>query len=69
MEKDCSLLFTDDTPPYAFNSADIGKCLAVAYERQWPVCAIKTPHYTLSILSHEDYEKVMSDLLFTKLGV
>ena len=69
MEKDCTLFFTDETKPYPFNSADIGKALKVAHERNWPVRSIKTPEYMLEIFTHEEYEKATSEKLFSETAV
>lgn len=69
MEKDCTLYFSDDTPPYEFNSANIGVALKTAHERNWPVSAIKTPHYTLSVFTHEEYERAIANSTFENLGV
>lgn len=72
MEKDCVLYFSDDTAPYPFNSADIAKALSTAFERKWPISAIKTPHYTLSVFTHEEYAKaisVFSESEFHNVGV
>lgn len=69
MEKDCTLYFSDDTAPYEFASANLALALKTAAERKWPVLAIKTPEWMLSIFTHEEYEKATGDKLFTDLGV
>lgn len=68
--KDCKLTFTDGRAPYEFSSeTPIGLVLKTAKERNWPVLAIHTSDFVLSILTPETYEHAVSDAMFTNLGV
>ena len=52
-EKDCKIVFEGKNPDYPFKSADLPKALAYAKEKNWPILAIKTPWYWLSVMDEE----------------
>lgn len=57
--KDSKILFekSANQPPYEFSSADLTKALAYAHEHNWPILAVKTPWYWLSVMDNEVGDK------------
>lgn len=54
------ILFSDDTPPREFDDTNINAVLEWAHGLENnTVLSIETPHFTLSVLTKEDYEKAM----------
>lgn len=69
-DKNCELIFSDGRPSYAFASTTpLELVLNTAKERDWPLTAIKTPHYTLSVFTHDEYERAVANSTFENLGV
>lgn len=63
--KDCQLVFSDGRAPYPFSSKiPLGLILKTAKDRDWPLLAIKTPYYTLSVFTPEAYETAICDNIF-----
>lgn len=70
MMKDCKITFTDGRADYEFSSeTPLSLILKTAKERNWPILAIHTPDYVLSVFDHETYKKVTSDAIFSRLVV
>ena len=58
--KDCYIIFEDGREPYAFSLIDMAIAIKTSHERGWPVLAIKTPYYYMSLIDGEDFENIMS---------
>lgn len=70
MNKNSYISFTDGRADYHFSSeTSLELILKTIKERNWPVLAIHTPDFVLSILSPEEYEHAMANFTFTNLGV
>lgn len=55
------IIFSDATPPREFDCENIDKVLEWANNLENnTVVAIETPHFILSVLSHEAYEKALT---------
>nr|DAS05671.1 MAG TPA: hypothetical protein [Caudoviricetes sp.] len=53
--KNAKLIF-EEGADYEFNVEDLPKALAYAKEKNWPLVAVKTPWYWLSVLDDETGE-------------
>lgn len=70
MDKDCRLTFSDGRPDYPFSSSTpLCLVLQTAKDRNWPLLAIHTPNYVLSVFTPEEYETAVSEKTFTQTGV
>lgn len=59
--KNAKLIFEnrDKNPDYEFNVDDLPKALAYAKQKNWPLLAIKTPWYWLSVMDEETGKTVL----------
>lgn len=55
----CYIIFEDGREPYEFSLVNMATAIQVSHERKWPVLAIKTPYYYMSLIDAEDFENVM----------
>lgn len=55
----CYIIFEDGREPYEFSLYDMATAIKVSHERKWPVLAIKTPYYYMSLIDSEDFENIM----------
>lgn len=53
------IIFSDGREPYKFDLANIVTAIKYSHEQKWPVIAIKTPYYYMSVIDGEDFENIM----------
>lgn len=54
------IIFSDGREPYKFDLANIVTAIKYSHEQKWPVIAIKTPYYYMSVIDGQDFENIMS---------
>ncbi len=57
--KDCRLIFEGKNPDYQFESKDLAVALKYAREKNWPLLAIKTPWFWLSVMDDDVAQSAM----------
>ena len=57
---DCYIIFEDGREPYKFPLDKMATAIQYSHEKKWPVLAIKTPFYYMSLIDSQDFENVMA---------
>ena len=57
---ECYIIFEDGREPYKFPLEKMATAIQYSHEKKWPVLAIKTPFYYMSLIDSQDFENVMS---------
>lgn len=53
------LIFEDGHKPYKFDLNNMVAAIQFSHDNNWPLLAIKTPYYYLSVVSDEDFTNIM----------
>lgn len=57
--EECYIIFDDGREPYKFELDKIATAIKYSHDENWPVLAIKTPYYYLSLIDDEDFKNIM----------
>ena len=57
--EDCYIIFEDGREPYKFSLDKMAVAIKFSHEQNWPVLAIKTPYYYLSLIDEDSFNAVM----------
>lgn len=57
--EDCFIIFEDGREPYKFPLDKMATAIKYSHDNNWPVLAIKTPYYYMSLIDGEDFENIM----------
>lgn len=55
----CYIIFEDGREPYEFPLDKMATAIQFSHDNKWPVLAIKTPYYYMSLIDGEDFENIM----------
>lgn len=55
----CYIIFEDGREPYEFSLDKMATAIQFSHDNKWPVLAIKTPYYYMSLIDGEDFENIM----------
>lgn len=56
---ECYIIFEDGREPYKFPLEKMATAIKYSHEKKWPVLAIKTPYYYMSLIDAQDFENIM----------
>lgn len=55
----CYIIFEDGREPYEFSLDKMAIAIKYSHDEKWPVLAIKTPYYYMSLIDGQDFKNIM----------